>query len=156
MARRPLLVLSAFVFVATAPPQLAAQPSFQEVAGGLAFPTNMAFALDGRIFFTEKETGDVRIIRDGRVLLEPFVHVFVEGGAERGLLGIALHPDFEREPWVYLYYSVRGGASNQIIRVRAEAGEALEVDPIITLLPAVTGYRNGGTWRSGRTASCTP
>ena len=149
MARRALLVLSAFVFVATAPPQLAAQPSFQEVAGGLAFPTNIAFALDGRIFFIEKETGDVRIIRDGRVLPEPFVHVFVEGSAERGLLGIALHPDFERDPWVYLYYSEGGGASNRIIRLRAEAGEALEVDPIITLLPAVTGYHNGGDMAFG-------
>jgi len=109
----------------------------------------MAFALDGRIFFTEKETGDVRIIRDGRVLPEPFVHVFVEGSAERGLLGIALHPDFERDPWVYLYYSEGGGASNRIIRLRAEAGEALEVDPIITLLPAVTGYHNGGDMAFG-------
>ncbi len=57
---------------------------------------------------------------------------------------------------MYLYYSERGGASNRIIRVRAEVGEALEVDPIITLLPAVTGYHHGGTWRSGRTANCTP
>jgi len=109
----------------------------------------MAFAPDGRIFFTEKETGNVRIIRDGRVLPEPFVHVSVEASAERGLLGIALHPDFEREPWVYLYYSETGGASIRIIRVRAEGDRAAEVDPIITLLPAVTGYHNGGDMAFG-------
>ena len=68
MARRSLfVVLCAFTFVATALPQLAAQPSVEPVATELAFPTNMAFAPDGRIFFTEKETGNVRIIRDGRV-----------------------------------------------------------------------------------------
>jgi glucose/arabinose dehydrogenase len=119
MARRALLALVALALVSTATP-VAAQPSVVRVAGDLAFPTNMAFALDGRIFFTEKETGDVRIIRDGRVLPEPFVHVSVEGTAERGLLGIALQPDFERQPWVYLYYSEAGGVSNRIIRVRAE------------------------------------
>jgi aldose sugar dehydrogenase len=119
------------------------------VAKDLAFPTNMAFAPDGRIFFTEKETGDVRIIRDGRLLPEPFVHVSVEGTAERGLLGIALHPDLELQPWVYLYYSETGGASNRIIRVRAEGDRAGEIDPLITLLPAVTGYHNGGDMAFG-------
>jgi glucose/arabinose dehydrogenase len=149
MARRSLLVLFALAFFATALPQLAAQPSIELVAGGLAFPTNMAFAPDGRIFLTEKETGNVRIIRDGRVLPEPFVHVSVEASAERGLLGIALHPDFEREPWVYLYYSEAGGASNRIIRVHAEGTTAGPIEPLITLLPAVTGYHNGGDMAFG-------
>ena len=149
MARRSLLVLSAFAFVATILPRLAAQPSVVPVATELAFPTNMAFAPDGRIFFSEKETGDVRIIQDGRVLPEPFVHISVEPSAERGLLGIALPPDFEREPWVYVYYSETGGASNRIIRVRAEGTIAGEIDPLITLLPAVTGYHNGGDMAFG-------
>jgi glucose/arabinose dehydrogenase len=150
MARRSLfVVLCAFTFVATALPQLAAQPSVVHVATELAFPTNMAFAPDGRIFFTEKETGNVRIFRDGRVLSEPFVHVSVEPSAERGLLGIALHPNFGREPWVYLYYSESGGASNRIIRVRAEGTTAGAIDPVITLLPAVTGYHNGGDMAFG-------
>ena len=146
--RALLLVIAGLALVSTASP-VAAQPSVERVAGDLAFPTNLAFALDGRIFFTEKETGDVRIIREGRVLPEPFVHVSVEGTAERGLLGIALHPDFERQPWVYLYYSEKGGASNRIIRVRAKGNRAVEVDPIITLLPAVTGYHNGGDMAFG-------
>jgi len=148
MIRGSLLVLSAFTFVATALPRLAAQPSIELVAEDLAFPTNMAFA-PGRIFFTEKETGDVRIIPDGRVLPEPFVHVSVEASAERGLLGIALDPDFERDPWAYLYYSEAGGSANQIMRVRAEGNTAGEVDPLITLLPAVTGYHNGGDMAFG-------
>ncbi len=148
MARRALLVLVPLALVSTATP-VAAEPSVVRVAGDLAFPTNMAFALDGRIFFTEKETGNVRIIRDGRLLPHPFVQLSVEGSAERGLLGIALDPDFERQPWVYLYYSEAGGASNRIIRVRAEGGSAGEIDPLITLLPAVAGYHNGGDMAFG-------
>jgi glucose/arabinose dehydrogenase len=149
MAARALTALVSFAIVALAATPVTAQPSTEPVATNLAFPTNMAFALDGRIFFTEKETGDVRIIRDGRVLPEPFVHISVEGSSERGLLGIALDPNFERQPWVYLYYSEAGGASNRIIRVRAEGDSAGEIDPLITLLPAVAGYHNGGDMAFG-------
>ena len=39
-------------------------------AGSLPFVTNMAFAPDGRLFFTEKETGEIRIVQDGRLLLD--------------------------------------------------------------------------------------
>jgi len=45
---------------------------------------------------------------------------------------------------VYLYYSEAGGASNRIVRLRAERDSAGEIDPLITLLPAVAGYHNGG------------
>jgi glucose/arabinose dehydrogenase len=39
---------------------LAAQPSIEPVARDLAFPTNMAFAPDGRILFTEKNHSRLR------------------------------------------------------------------------------------------------
>jgi glucose/arabinose dehydrogenase len=144
MARRALVLLGATFTALLLQSKVVAQPLSEPVAGDLAFPTNVAFAPDGRIFFTEKETGNVRIIRDGRLLPQPFVHLSVEGSAERGLLGIALDPHFERQPWVYLYYSEAGGASNRIIRVRAEGDSAGAIDPLITLLPAVAGYHNGG------------
>jgi glucose/arabinose dehydrogenase len=149
MAARVPTALISVAIVALAAMRVAAQPVVEPVAKDLAFPTNMAFALDGRIFFTEKETGNVRIIRDGQVLPQTFAHVSVEASAERGLLGIALDPSFDRQPWVYLYYSETGGASNRIIRVRAEGDSAGEIDPLITLLPAVSGYHNGGDMAFG-------
>jgi glucose/arabinose dehydrogenase len=149
MARRALFVVAALALVGSTAGPLAAQPSIEPVARDLAFPTNMAFAPDGRILFTEKETGNVRIIQDGRLLSQPFIHLPVDGGAERGLLGIALPPDFQRRPWVYLYYSDATDATNRIVRVLAEGNTAGEVDPLITLLPAVTGYHNGGDMAFG-------
>ncbi len=148
MPRRvlPFLALSLVMLLA---PAASAQDAFQPVATGLAFPTNLAFAPDGRIFFTEKETGNVRIIQDGRVLPAPFVHLSVEGSAERGLLGIALDPQFERDPWVYLYYSDAAGGINRVVRVRADGNHGTEVQPIISLLPDVTGYHNGGDMAFG-------
>ena len=69
MARRSLRMLSltfaavAFAaFASTVPRSFAAQPEPKPFLQGLAFPTNLAFAPDGRLFYTEKATGNVRIV----------------------------------------------------------------------------------------------
>ncbi len=41
------------------------RPRSNRYVTGLSFPSNMAFAPDGRLFFAEKDTGDIRVIRDG-------------------------------------------------------------------------------------------
>ncbi|HVF09034.1 MAG TPA: PQQ-dependent sugar dehydrogenase, partial [Actinomycetota bacterium] len=70
----------------------------QPLLEGLAFPTNMAVLPDGGLVFTEKETGSVRIVTpDGELRGRPLTTVAVSPGAERGLLGIAVHPEFERQ-----------------------------------------------------------
>lgn len=112
-------------------------------ADGLAFPTNLAFAPDGRLFFTEKETGNVRIIRDGKLLARPFVTVPSSPGGETGLLGIALHPDFDSQPWVYLYYSSVETGTNVLVRVRAEGSRGGRPQTIFEGLP-VSPYHDGG------------
>ncbi len=69
-------------------------------------PTCMEFAPDGRLFVCEKE-GDLRVIQpNGMLEPEPFLHVDVEYTGERGLVGLAFHPDFENNGFVYVYYSV--------------------------------------------------
>ena len=120
----------------------AARP--EPFAKDLAFPTNMAFSPDGRLFFTEKETGSVRIVRGGKVLATPFVTLPVVAGAERGLLGIAIDPDFEREPWVYLYLSDASDGINRIVRVRAEGDRGGRPETLLEGLDSAAGYHNGG------------
>jgi glucose/arabinose dehydrogenase len=111
----------------------------------LAFPTNMAFAPDGRLFFTEKDTGNVRVVTSsGRLEPEPFVGFAVENDGETGMLGIALHPDFEREPWVYLYLSEAASGSNVLVRIWDDGGRAGERQTLATFLPWSAGYHNGG------------
>lgn len=112
----------------------------------IAFPTNMAFTPDGRLLFTEKETGLVRVVTPrGELLDRPFVELPVIPDAERGLLGIAVHPDFERSPWVYLYHSDPADGRNRLVRVRAD-GSVSSGAPSTLLdgLSAVAGYHNGG------------
>jgi glucose/arabinose dehydrogenase len=138
----PALLALAFV-VTIAAPAAAARTKPELVAGDLAFPTNMAIAPDGRIFYTEKETGDIRIIAGDHVLPQPFDHLDVIGGGETGLLGIALHPNFSAQPWVYVYYSDAADGRNRLIRILADGDTGTERQNMIDGLPA-SGYHNGG------------
>jgi len=122
----------------------------ERLAGDLDFPTNLAVAGDGRVFFTEKDTGLVRIIKNGRLLPDPFATLDVVPGAERGLLGVALHPEFPEEPWVYVVYSDATDGMNRLSRIRANGDVGVEVQPLLDLVPATSGYHNGGDLTFGR------
>ena len=75
-----------------------------QVATGLANPTAMAFAPDGRLFVC-LQNGHVRIVKDGALLPTPFLSVTVNSSGERGLLGIAFDPNFTTNHFVYIYYT---------------------------------------------------
>jgi hypothetical protein len=146
VSRRSIVAaLSAAVLLAVATPAGAQDATDLEVhADGFDFITNLASAPDGSLFVTEKNLGHVLIVRDGRALETPFATFDVAPEAEQGLLGIALHPDFENEPWVYVYYTDANTNRNRIVRVRAEGDAGGEVEPVVDDLPAAAGYHNGG------------
>ncbi len=81
--------------------------SIETAVSGLDLPVDMAFDDSGRIFVAEK-AGVVRIVDNGTVLGQPFIDLRdeVNNVHDRGLLGIALDPDFDTQPWVYLLYVV--------------------------------------------------
>lgn len=77
----------------------------ETIATDLDMPTAFAHAVDGRIFVAEND-GLVRVITAaGQLLPTPFVSVSVNRDGDRGLVGIALHPDFPNTPYVYLTYT---------------------------------------------------
>lgn len=135
-----LLTTSFVLTAATLPPGFSAR----RVAGGLD-PTRIAEAPDGRIFVLEK-SGRVLIIRDGQLLPDPFVEIDVDNYNERGLGGIAFHPDFETNHYLYLYYSVPGGNHNRLIRLRANGDYAVpESEEVLLDIDATEGtVHNGG------------
>jgi uncharacterized repeat protein (TIGR03806 family) len=71
------------------------------VARGLTGATAMEVAPDGRIFVCE-QTGALRVIKNNVLLETPFTKVTVDSSWERGLLGVALDPQFPEQPFVYL------------------------------------------------------
>lgn len=72
------------------------------VAGDISSPTTLAFAPDGRLF-VGTQGGRVRVVKNGQLLPTPFVVLTVDAYFERGLLGIAFHPAFATNGWVYLW-----------------------------------------------------
>lgn len=74
------------------------------VVSGLTQPTTMAFLSDNDFLILEKSTGQVKRVRNG-VVEGVVLDLAVNSASERGLLGIALHPDFPSNPGVYLYWT---------------------------------------------------
>jgi glucose/arabinose dehydrogenase len=72
--------------------------------GGLVTPISMAFIGGNDLFVLEKNTGQVKRVSGGAVS-GTVLDLAVNFGSERGLLGIALHPDFPDDPGVYLFWT---------------------------------------------------
>src|SRR5690242_4141219 len=67
----------------------------ETVASNLNIPWSIAFAPDGRIFFTER-VGDLRVIENGTLKAQAVAKIDVATVGESGLLGLALDPNFEK------------------------------------------------------------
>ena len=78
----------------------------ETVVANLTGPTTIAFAPDGRMFIGQKD-GRVRVFQNGVLLPTDFIDISsqVNNYWDRGLLGIAIHPDFPSTPYVYLLYT---------------------------------------------------
>jgi glucose/arabinose dehydrogenase len=72
----------------------------ETLATNLNCATAIAAAPDGRVFIAE-QTGALRVWKDGRLLDEPFARLHVTEYWERGLIGVVLHPEFPKQPFVY-------------------------------------------------------
>ena len=74
------------------------------VVEGLVTPTSLAFLGEDDILVLEKQTGRVQRVANGAIQ-STALDLAVNNFSERGLLGIALHPEFPSEPNVYLYWT---------------------------------------------------
>jgi aldose sugar dehydrogenase len=101
----PLAVAATATAQTTGPPEvLDPDLEVREAATGLVQPTSMAFLDDDDDFLVvEKASGKVQRVRDGEI--STVLDLAVNSNSERGLLGIALHPKFKKNGWVYLFWS---------------------------------------------------
>jgi glucose/arabinose dehydrogenase/plastocyanin len=89
-------------------PQMTDESLGVEVAvDGLTEPTALAFLGPDDFFVTSKSTGEVHRVKGGSAG-EPVLDLAVNFFDERGLIGIALHPDFADNGYVYLYWTSSG------------------------------------------------
>jgi glucose/arabinose dehydrogenase len=113
---------------------------------GLKFAIDMAWAKGThKVFFTEKTTGKIRVMKGRRLLRRPCRNLDVNGRGERGALGITLHPNFDKNHWLYVFYVNAHPLENRVTRFKVEHNRCRHKKNILTNIDASSsGYHNGG------------
>jgi glucose/arabinose dehydrogenase len=152
-----LLLVSSFFFVIPRDAHASTLPmGFTEtkIADGLQTPTSMAFSPDGRLFVNEKG-GKIWIIKDEKLLTPAFLTLPVATDGEEGLLGITFDPDFERNHYIYVYYTTKNPTvHNKVSRFIVQSSNGNIADPdsetqIINLPTLGAAIHQGGAIHFG-------
>jgi uncharacterized repeat protein (TIGR01451 family) len=141
--------------------------SVKTITSGLNQPTSLAFLSANEFLVLERATGRVQRVFNGQ-LQTTAIDLAVNNASERGLLGIALHPNFPATPYVYLFWTESStglDTSNtddiQLLGNRVDRfiwnGSTLALDRNIIRLRALQadagqptrGNHNGGVLRFG-------
>lgn len=126
------------------------------IASDLDKPVAFVAADDGRLFFTEKETGNVRIIQNGTLLTDPVLTIPVGAHAEQGLLGITLDPQFAENHYIWVYHTLParendGIKVNRVLRFTEQDNVGIEVTPVYTSTNSEgDGFHNAGNLAFGQ------
>ena len=111
------------------------------LATNLEVPWSFAFLPNGDALVTERDSGRLLSVSASGAATE--IQTLPEqGSGEGGLLGVAVSPDYERDGYVYAYYTTE--VDNRVVRFRL--GERPE--PILTGIP-VNSYHDGGRIKFG-------
>jgi glucose/arabinose dehydrogenase len=112
----------------------------KSIITGLKNPTDIVFSDDGRWFITER-TGKVRVVQNGQLLEAPLLDITSHVSCcfnDRGLLSIALDPDFEANGYIYLLYTyqrvgtdVKDPQTNRLTRIQLDPPAANILTPAV-------------------------
>lgn len=158
LALRCLLVLFSIALLAF-PAQAQLTPATELFAQGLQTPVAMTFAPDqsGRLFILS-QNGRI-FIRSGTTQLPtPFLDIsaLVTCCGEQGLLGLAFHPSYASNGFLYVYYSETSGNQlfNVVARYSVSASNPNLADPgsaqIVLRMADPYSNHNGGQLKFGR------
>jgi len=120
----------------------------QILATNLEKPWAIGFA-DDKIFVTEK-VGRVRVIESGILLDDPLATLRTANVFDGGLLGIAVHPAFDKNHFIYVYYTYEkdGALWNKILRITESNNKLDAAKTIFDNIPGSV-YNNGGVIKFG-------
>ncbi len=121
------------------------------MAAGLQGPVDVqAIAGDRSRLFVVEQPGRIRLLRDGTLSVALDITDRVGSGGERGLLGLAFHPDAGRNGRLFVNYTDRGGDTH-LAEFRL-AGDVVDPASERTLLvvPQPFTNHNGGALTFGR------
>ncbi len=121
--------------------------------GGLSDPTGMRFFAPNEGFLIEKGSGQVKLFNAGAIS-STVLDLNVLNDPERGLLGIALDPNFTANHFVYLYYSAAstsgGWSGNQLEKYQWNSSTStLNTTGIARTISSPAGFTNNGPNHNG-------
>jgi len=110
----------------------------------LDIPWSLVFLPDRRALVSER-SGKIRLIRNGKLEKKPYAEPEVFHYGEGGLMGLALHPEFPKEPYIYFMHTYRenGIVYNRIVRLRDLGNRGVIDRVIIDEIPGGKNH-NGG------------
>jgi glucose/arabinose dehydrogenase len=125
-----------------------------KVVGGFSSPLGVTHAGDGsgRLFVVE-QGGRVRIVKGGKI-----IGTFIDarsrtnGGGERGLLGLAFHPDFPTNRYVFIYYTRASDGDIVVSRLQANTAKtfaSLSTEKVLFTINHPRSNHNGGALAFG-------
>lgn len=122
-------------------------PGFVQVpvVSGLDFPTSFVILPNGRILIAEKH-GVVQVYQDGALLTTPMLDISaqVNNYWDRGMMALAVDPDFDTNNYIYVYYTYEHGGSEELTKTNRLARYTVQGNVAITttemvILGSVTG-----------------
>ena len=127
------------------------RPQVEEVSvtswiTNLEIPWEIVFLPDSKRVLVTERTGQIRLIENGKLQSEPYAVPPVAVIGEGGLMGLAYHPDFPTEPYIYTMYTYRsenGTLYNRVTRFTDQGNKAGSEEIIIDEIPA-SRVHNGG------------
>jgi glucose/arabinose dehydrogenase len=128
-----LLGVLALGMPAAAEAQIALPPRWTSavVVSGASNPVSFAFLPDGRMVVAELG-GALRLVAGGQLLSQPMRVLPVTTGSERGLLGLAVDPDFSSNGFLYVYYtSTASPPKNRVSRLTMSGNGLLPGETIL-------------------------
>jgi len=140
-----------------ATPEVALQQVFPALAPALAAPVSLQQTPgDARRWFIVEQAGRIRaFVNDNDATAAPtFLDITprVISGGERGLLGLAFHPDFPTTPEVFVAYTGQPDLTSYVSRFSsADVGQTLDPasEQVILSLPQDFSNHNGGNLAFG-------
>jgi len=162
---RPLALVFVLALLVIPGAPAVAQPSgfVDELAvGGVAEPTALAFLPDGRMLIASKG-GRLLIASGGSLAGQPAIDLGPRmcTESERGLLGVAVDPQFASNGFIYLYYTRRRGEActrntratdpvNRVSRFVLADGRAGSEAVLVDNIPSPNGNHNAGDLHFGK------
>jgi uncharacterized protein (TIGR03437 family) len=122
----------------------------QQVAIGFSSPVLVTNARDGsnRLFIVE-QTGKIRVLQPEATIPTDFLNITnkIVSGGERGLLGLAFHPNFKTNRKFYVNYTRSGDGATVVSEFQASAGNrdvAETTERIVITIAQPFSNHNGG------------